>query len=387
MRERFLRLYHSTFVRIAAIALALSLLLLSAWSLATSSTVDARDILVSARPAQIFLVRSDLGQHLNFDFLLTNSTDETLILEKIELGVFDDAGKLARREFYDEKSRKSLELASPGLKGGRTMLLYNPFHTFADGVPLKKLHYEFLFRTRNGKEVFKTDVVVSPLEYDTKTNLILPLRGRVLVWDGHDYNAHHRRRDYSTFIKSGYGSNHSRYSYDFVLVDELGRHYKGRPRTNDDWYNRRPDNWADYYGFGAAVYATGSGRVVLVKDTKADDRTFDEREFETDENSPAGNYVVIDHLNGEFSVFGHLKQGSVRVRTGQTVQQGEIIAAVGASGSSLFPHLHYELRNGPGIKNVEGLPSYFSSFRRILGSRSVDVTKGTINTGDIVTGN
>ena len=385
MRERFLSLYRSTFVRIAAIALALAVLGVSVWSLATNSSINSGDILVSARPAQIFLVRSDLGQHLNFDFLLTNSTDETLTLEKIELGVFDDAGKLARREFYDDKARHSLELSSRDLKGGRTMMLYNPFHTFAADVPLKKLHYEFSFRTRNSREFFKADVVVSPVEYETKTNLILPLRGRVLVWDGHDYNAHHRRRDYSAFIKSGYGSNHSRYSYDFVLVDERGNHYKGRPRTNDDWYNARPDNWGDYYGFGATVYAAGTGRVVLVKDTKADDRTFDEREFETDENSPAGNYVVIDHLNGEFSVFAHLKQGSVRVKPGQMVQQGEVIAAVGASGSSLFPHLHYELRNGAVIRNVEGLPSYFSGFQRILGSRSVDVTKGAINTGDIVT--
>lgn len=51
---------------------------------------------------------------------------------------------------------------------------------------------------------------------------------------------------------------------------------------------------------------------------------------------------------------------------------------------SLFPHLHYELRTGAGIKGVEGIPSYFSNFRRILGSRSVDVEKGAVNTGDIL---
>ena len=160
--------------------------------------------------------------------------------------------------------------------------------------------------------------------------------------------------------------------------------YKGRPRANDDWYSARPDNWEDYRSFGAPVYAAGAGRVSHVRDIKPDDRTFDEKEFESDENSPAGNYIVIDHLNGEFSVFGHIRQGSSRVRVGQMVQQGEEIAAMGASGSSLFPHLHYELRTGPGIKNVEGLPSYFSNFRRILGSRSVNVNKGLINTGDLV---
>lgn len=71
---------------------------------------------------------------------------------------------------------------------------------------------------------------------------------------------------------------------------------------------------------------------------------------------------------GEFSWFGHLKQASVRVKVGQDVKQGEMIAEMGASGDSLFPHLHYELRNGIGAKEVEGLPSYFSNFRRLLGS-------------------
>jgi murein DD-endopeptidase MepM/ murein hydrolase activator NlpD len=263
-------------------------------------------------------------------------------------------------------------------------MLYNPFHTFGADIPLKKLHYEFSFRTKDRKKELKARVVVSPVVYETKTDLILPVRGRVLVWDGHDYNAHHRRRDYLPFVKRGYGSNHARYSYDFVIVDEQGSPYKGRPRANDDWYSARPDNWDDYHSFGAPVFAAGAGRVVRVRDIKPDDRRFDEKEFETDENSPAGNYIVIDHLNGEFSVFGHLKQGSARVKVGQMVKQGDTIAAMGASGSSLFPHLHYELRSGPGIRNVEGLPSYFSNFRRILGSHSTSVKKGAINTGDLV---
>ena len=75
------------------------------------------------------------------------------------------------------------------------------------------------------------------------------------------------------------------------------------------------------------------------------------------------DYVVIDHGNGEYSWFGHLKQGSIRIKPEQIVKQGEVIAEIGASGDSLFPHLHYELRNGPGIEGIEGLHSYFSGFR------------------------
>ncbi|MGH8237369.1 MAG: peptidoglycan DD-metalloendopeptidase family protein, partial [Steroidobacteraceae bacterium] len=50
-----------------------------------------------------------------------------------------------------------------------------------------------------------------------------------------------------------------------------------------------------------------------------------------------GNYVVIDHGNGEFSHLGHLKPGSVQVAAGDKVRAGQPIAQVGTSGSSLFP--------------------------------------------------
>ena len=68
----------------------------------------------------------------------------------------------------------------------------------------------------------------------------------------------------------------------------------------------------------------------------------------------------------------------------EDVDFNEVIAQMGASGDSLFPHLHYELRNGIGARAVEGLPSYFNNFRRLLGSGAVVVRKGQVDTGDIV---
>ena len=93
-------------------------------------------------------------------------------------------------------------------------------------------------------------------------------------------------------------------------------------------------------------------------------------------------FSVIDHSNGEFCWFGHLKQWSLRVKRGQAVKQGDILGLIGASGDSLFPHLHYELRTGPGITGVEGLPSYFGGFRRV-GSQTL-VGRGQLDTGDVV---
>lgn len=79
----------------------------------------------------------------------------------------------------------------------------------------------------------------------------------------------------------------------------------------------------------------------------------------------------------------HLQPGSVRVRRGAHVVAGQPLGKVGFSGDSLVPHLHYFVSSAPTYPML-GLPSYFDHFRRLLGSRSVAVARGQIDSGDIV---
>ena len=55
-----------------------------------------------------------------------------------------------------------------------------------------------------------------------------------------------------------------------------------------------------------------------------------------------GNLIEIMHRNGKSTVFAHLSK--INVRKGQKVEQGEIIGAVGTTGFSTGPHLHFEFR-------------------------------------------
>lgn len=57
----------------------------------------------------------------------------------------------------------------------------------------------------------------------------------------------------------------------------------------------------------------------------------------------SGNYVVLEHEQGRFTSYLHLKKGSVNVSRGQTIQAGEQIGLVGSSGNSEGPHLHFEV--------------------------------------------
>jgi len=50
-----------------------------------------------------------------------------------------------------------------------------------------------------------------------------------------------------------------------------------------------------------------------------------------------GNHVTIDHGNGEFSLLLHMKPGSVTVKKGDRVSQGQEIGAIGFPATPSFP--------------------------------------------------
>ena len=82
------------------------------------------------------------------------------------------------------------------------------------------------------------------------------------------------------------------------------------------------DIGADY---GAPVHAGAGGVVVLAGPA-----------------SGFGNAVVIDHGGGTATLYGHLSRFETKV--GQSVTAGQIVGAVGNTGNSTGPHLHFEVR-------------------------------------------
>ncbi len=57
-----------------------------------------------------------------------------------------------------------------------------------------------------------------------------------------------------------------------------------------------------------------------------------------------GNTVMIDHGSGIWTLYGHIRNGGIKVNVGETVVKGEKIAEVGSTGRSTGPHLHFEVR-------------------------------------------
>lgn len=60
-------------------------------------------------------------------------------------------------------------------------------------------------------------------------------------------------------------------------------------------------------------------------------------------NCARTNYITIRHNDGQSSYYVHLQWRSVRVRVGQKIRQGQIIALSGDTGYATYPHLHFGL--------------------------------------------
>lgn len=162
-------------------------------------------------------------------------------------------------------------------------------------------------------------------------NIKLPFMGSWKVSQGYDGSITHKS-DWAEAL-------------DFVIEDDDHHTYKNR--------GIKPE---DYYCFGKPVLACGDGVIVAATD-KIDDNEIGSVNLK--ENW--GNSIVIQHAQGLYSKVSHLKRASLKVKVGDIVKQGDIIALCGSSGRSPEPHLHFQLQATPGIgsKTLRYPFSYF----------------------------
>jgi Peptidase family M23 len=355
-------------------------------------------VTVQSAPTQPIVEMHNGNQFLNFDLIVRNGSRVTLRISQIELSVYDSKRQLALRKSIntDAFAPSIAVIGKQVVTPGQSLDIFNPFSEFDSAVPLAQLQYSFCFlqestepeREKNRHRLpddcdFRQQRTVIPRLYEAKTPLVLPLRGKIFIWEGHDFYAHHLRVPLSNArVRSlGITANSNEFASDFIYVDEQGRPYRDDPRKLENWY-----------GYGQPIYAPGAGVVLAIANDIPENRFEDAKAAkigypkipEGKDPKDIGNLVLVDHLNGEYSLLVHMKPGSVIVKPGDHVAQGQQVGRIGFTGDSIFPHLHYSLMDGPEAFKAWGLPAYFSHFRRVLGANSVEVNRGPADSGDFL---
>ena len=182
--------------------------------------------------------------------------------------------------------------------------------------------------------------------YQQKTSLIVPFRGKGVI--GQDW-----------ITNGGHGGFHGG-----DLGAEFGVDLDGLDQ-NDGELSDTDENASDA-GWGREIIAPAAGTVTYARNDVPDNpHPSQDTGLYNGLHDPimaaAGNCVVIDHGNSEYSVIMHMQLGSVTVKVGQRVAVGQVIGKMGNSGNAFGPHVHYQLQSGPQVFHDQGLPFRFQN--------------------------
>ncbi len=165
----------------------------------------------------------------------------------------------------------------------------------------------------------------------------------------------------------GYGQT---YAVDALVPSGVVTADGEHPKPRFGW--GLPDPPESFAAFGAPIHAAADGVVVTAGDRQRDHRarnTWSGFVYMLLEGIVRqiggrrfvfGNHVIVDHGDGVYSAYAHLRRGSLRVHPGDRIKAGQVLAEVGNSGNTSEPHLHFQLMDRPHPGEAAGIPFRWS---------------------------
>lgn len=296
---------------------------------------------------------SDHRYNLVYELVATNMQKQASTITQIEV-IDKDSGKtiqsLAGKDLVGVMMPVGMP-ASNKINAGATAIVYmNLTFDNANEAP-KHLTHKVTF---TGKEFDGKPTTfsynVADIAVDQKPVLVIasPLRGgKWCAFGGYCGVVGHRR---TLFPIDNKLTSAQRYAIDWLRLDKDNYTIKGDKYS----VNSSP-------AYGQPIYAVADGTIYGVVNKFQNQVPF--KVAGSDRYSyPAGNSIVLKMDNGLYGMYAHLQPGSIKVKTGDKVKKGDVIAMLGNSGNSTGPHLHFHVVDDPHILASNGVPYVFDKF-------------------------
>lgn len=329
--------------------------------------------------------RGDAQWRLCYEIYLTNLSSATWTLEHIDVRNESGAplltvqgkeidGVLSHPAFPPESNGGPAAEIAPG----EAVIAYMWIDLAKGAAIPTHLQHQIGLKNSGDKNNYVLDapiVVVS----NKMPEIGSPLRGKnwVAISGPSNFSVHRR----SMQVFEGTPRIAQRYAIDWLRLGDNGKTYHGDRGKN-----------SSYYSYGAEVLAVADGVVVEVKDgipentppADSKDGTLPAVKLAVDMTmeSVGGNHVNLDLGGGVYAIYAHLQPGSIRVKPGDKVTLGQVIALLGNSGHAGEPHLHFQLMDRNSLLNSDGLPYYFTGFKlagQISGDSEGQLTEAPAN--------
>ena len=251
--------------------------------------------------------------------------------------------KLAERTKSSDQKNRNLIIPTGG-----SGLIYIELETevLKAETIVNKLEFWIHHRTKNNTTAFtitelhptvtKPTVLGKPLQAGLWTAIYDP------AWA-----SGHRRVFYS---EKGKQFLPGRFAIDFIRVDSVGK-----------YASKNTDSIQNWFGYQNAIIAVADGTVSSVLNDFKESATVSQHKSPAPEQA-SGNYISMKIANGQYAFYEHLKPNSIRVKPGDKVKKGDVIAQLGFTGQSTGPHLHFHLADRDNRLYAEGLPYVFENF-------------------------
>jgi murein DD-endopeptidase MepM/ murein hydrolase activator NlpD len=303
-------------------------------------------------PEHVYFTTSNAKERVSASifFLVVEASDPKQLTTQSLTLKYLKGGKVVRTDTIDQPLLTPIAVAGPATKPA-TSAFYRPLalrlHLTLPEPPLADSVEARLTFVGNGREQVATATI--PIQaYEQKTSLIFPFVGNGLISAAGALYSGHRNR-------SG-----------LYAIDALGL----TPNYGPMKQPTPEDDPANHAGWGREIIAPAAGTVVVARNDHVgqpvagnSDPAYYLPQYK--DGGDPGNLVVIDHGDGEFSMIAHMQKGSVRVKVGDRVAQGQVIGLLGNSGDTSGPHVHYQLQSGPDWERSDALPFHFTNVQRL----------------------
>jgi murein DD-endopeptidase len=315
---------------------------------------ESFDISVALTPTPVTVGHT---KELVYELRLTNFSSDELKLHS--LSILDGSsykqlsawsGRDLAKRFHLVGETDDSENPSMTVSPGKAAMIYIEYQCPVGNVPATLVHVVDYSVAGQQSQLIVRGGRIS-IQKEAPVELGPPLSGGpwVAVYSP-ERERGHRRVFYTV---DGIAHLPGRFAMDFFRVDDEGK------TTHGD-----PDQVQNALGYGVPVLAVADAQVVTVRDGFSENERVSQNHRHALGEAP-GNYVVLRLDDQRFAVYEHLKPGSIRVSVGDRVHRGETIAALGFTGDSTGPHLHFNVADSPEPLNAEGLPFVFRRFKMI----------------------
>jgi murein DD-endopeptidase len=310
-------------------------------------------LLAHPSPREAAILDGGGRKHSAYEVYLTNFGASPITITNVRVSGVNVGKEL----FAEESSGKRLATMytavmvdhtkpqAPVLQSGQSGILF----LFPDFVPERGVPDNFAtaitIKGDGGRGGSGTiDVPRTPVSKDAPFVIISPVRGdHWMAYNGPSNTSAHRR---AILIVDGKPLIGQRYAIDWVKVDDQGTTYHGDKSDN-----------RSYYCYDEPIHAAADGKIVEVKDgVEQNVPNSGKIATQITWDTLPGNHIVEDLGGGHYAAYAHLRPGSIKVKVGDRVHAGDVIAHLGNTGNSSEPHLHFQICDAPSFIKSQGLP-------------------------------